>query len=238
MCSAFGLFLLLISFSAQSAFAQPSDWAMQNNGRCFERHLKEAIHVNRVRAQEYSKLTHGRSERISKLLIFLDRTGLPFGKYFDLRAREIPGSSGVSLVCEVIPSVLPVLEKPLASESPTDLKRYRPFSVRMANREIRAAYKQGGLPATRAVLATQLTELNQEPKFNCLARQFISSMDRLVEASARAPNRAAADRLAWELMKATLLQLRMLTQLDRMAAEFQAAGIPILCGEIPKIPNF
>ncbi len=235
MFSAFGLLLALIS---PSSYAQPSDWATQNNGRCFERHLREAIHVNRLRAQEYSKLTQGRSERISKLLIYLDQTGLPSGKYFDLRAREIPGSSGVSLVCEVIPSVLPVLEKPLTKDSPIDVKRYRSFSVRMANREIRAAYKQGGLNATRAVLATKLAELNQEPRFNCLARQFLTSMDRLAEVSARAPNRAAADQLAWELMKATLLQLRMLTQLDLMAAEFQAAGIPILCGEIPKIPNF
>lgn len=218
--------------------ANPTDWASQNNGRCFERHLKEAIHVNRLRAADYSKLTGGRSERISKLLVFLDRTGLPFGKYFDLRAREIPGSSGVSLVCEVIPSMLPVLEKPLSTDSPIDLKRFRPFSVRLANREIRAAYKQGGLAATRAVLSAKISELNQEPRFNCLSRQFITSMDRLVEVSARAPNRGEAEKLGWELMKATLLQLRMLTQLDRMAAPIQAAGIPMLCAENPKLPNF
>lgn len=233
MLTSFLTFLFFIS----SSFAHPDRaWISSHHGNCLTSHLREAVQVNSTRGKLYSRLTRGKTAPITEDLIFLDRMGIVLGQYFDSRSRKTLSHQGLPLLCEVIPPMLPVLKNPLQLQSSLPLSQFVPFDVASASQSIHRAHQDSGLTHVQHVIQKLKSELASEPRFNCLSRQFIHSMDLLIEMARLSPS-PEAESLAWDSIRASLIQLRLLAALDRRAAPFQAQGIPMICAEIPALPH-
>jgi len=168
--------------------------------------------VNRRRKIFYSALTNGESKSISNQLIALDRIGVFFAPRFDVRSQAISGPHGVPLLCEVIPSILPVLDQSIVIGAKVDVSTFKPFSANRASRKIWKALHVGGLSQMLVELRLLDAELTENLRFNCLARQFIRSMRRLIEVTLNNTSDVAID-LALDVMQLTLLQLRILVRI-------------------------
>lgn len=229
--------VIISSYFIYSASASnDSEWINRVEGNCFTEHLREAIEVNRTRKILYSTLTNGKSKSISNQLIALDRIGVFFAPHFDARSRLISGPHGVPLLCEVIPTIMPVLDQTIVVRKKGDILSFRPFSASLASQKIWKAFHTAGLPRMLSELYLLEAELAENSRFNCLARQFIRSMRRLLEVTQGSSSDDARE-LALDVIQLTLLQLRLLVQIDRQAAPLQAEGIPILCAENPELPR-
>jgi hypothetical protein len=103
-----------------------------------------------------------------------------------------------------------------------------------AYKKVKLAYKTGGLAGVKRIITQEISTLGA-PQYNCMSRHFLKSMKRLIEL-AHADGRSQTEAFAWKLTHQTLLELRILTLLDGMAAPIQAQGLGIICNEIPEIP--
>ncbi|MCM0606927.1 MAG: hypothetical protein KA715_12625 [Xanthomonadaceae bacterium] len=231
------MFTLLALFYLSLVKADPDNqWINKHSGNCFTQHLREAMLVNETRGKTYSKLTHGKTNSISKELIFLDWIGTFASPYFDSRSKKTLSKNDLPLLCEVIPPFLPVLQQEIKLNAPIDLSEYRSFSVEKISRAIYSAHREGQLKKAQLEIQKIISDINQNTRFNCLTRQFLTSMDLLINVAHDSPSQGAQD-LAWDSIRASLYQLRLLSQIDRSAAPFQAQGIPIICAEIPELPH-
>ncbi len=215
----------------------PRTWIVENDGKCYTTHLKEAIKVNKVRGEVYSKLTNGESRKISEKLIAMDYLGLLFSAKLDTQSKNLFGIHGFPLVCEVIPSMLKVLDNPLMIGKSVSIYDYKKFPATIASREISQAFYKNGLGEAHLVIKKYHQQLKTGLQFNCLARQFIRSMDLAIEINAESPT-IKSNELTWNVVKKSLLILPMLSSLDHSAVSMQVKGIPILCAEIPELPQF
>ncbi len=211
-------------------------WIQKVQGNCFSAHLHEAVKVNQIRKNAYSDLTDKATRLLSNRLITLDRLGTLIAPSLDAKSQTILGPHGVPLLCEVIPSMLPVLDRPMSFKNKINLSEFMPFSASSANKLVHLAIRKGGLKQALLELKRQEKILESNQRFNCLSRQFIQSMIRFVEVAEEVSTQKSND-LAQKVLNLTLLQLRILVQLDRQAAPFQAAGIPVLCSENPTLPQ-
>lgn len=227
---------LPILFLTQIAFAAPDlEWISSHHQNCLTQHLNEAVQVNRTRSKFYARLSKGRTNSVFNKLIFLDQTGLIFSPYFDHLSKKTLSKNGLPLLCEVIPSMLPTLGRPVIIESPIPVDHFIPISISKLTSDISKTDHSQSLNPAQVVIKKVINELEREPRFNCLTRQFVRSMDLLIDV-AKESTSENANRFAWQAIQASLLELKFLVKIDQEAAPFQAEGIPIVCNEIPELP--
>jgi hypothetical protein len=210
---------------------------------CFQAHLNEALEVNRSRLMGYAKLSLGRSIPISlelmaaeKLALLpaweLDREALPYQK------------NGVALLCdEFVPmsqaSAAPHSKGPPETPpAPSELA-----SARRVARRIRLAGETSGMEGVERESRAVLDELARTPRYQCLTRHLVESVARAARLALVHDDRALGLGLPSSLsvserfIRLQLLSLPAFAAIDREAIPLQAEGIPILCSDVPPIPN-
>jgi hypothetical protein len=207
----------------------------------FERHLREAIALNRDRAPRYAALSRGESRAISNALIGAEVGLLPLARWFDAAARPYH-AAGIPLLEELFVSMAstPSFQESRlmpAAEQVVSLKRPRAIRQR-----VRRAYRAGSFAAAAAVLEEELTLLAVAPETNCMLRHLLESAHRLavlapeqVEQSRARGLRSPAPLLR-RLLALHLWGLRAANALDRRALPLQRRGIAILAQDLPRIP--
>lgn len=207
----------------------------------FERHLRDAIALNRERAPRYAELSRGTSQGISTALIGAELALLPVARWFDAAARPYH-AAGIPLLEEVfVPmSNAPAFEESrLMSAAAHVVSFKRPRAIRL---RVRRAYREGSFNAAAEVLEDELALLAVEPETNCLLRHLLESAYRLAllaptrvtQAQARGLRSPAP--LLGRLLALHLWGLRAANALDRRALPLQRRGIAILTQDLPRIP--
>lgn len=209
-----------------------------------ERHLREAVALNRARMPLYDSLTDGRSRGISRRLIWTERFALPVAWWVDWRARSFQ-REGIRIVCD---DFVPMANTPAFRarvDPPPLLSAFAPADARRIRRTVERARRRGGFRAASEALVTELKRLEATPAYHCMLRHLLESALRISNQAPRYAEEARARGLAEspsELSRTLLdLHLTMLgeaARLDRRAAPLQARGIPILCQDVPPIPPF
>ncbi|MBA4158227.1 MAG: hypothetical protein H0X65_12220 [Gemmatimonadetes bacterium] len=206
----------------------------------FERHLLEAVELNRHRAPLYAQLTNGQSRAISRSLIRYERLLIPVARWFDRRAEPYH-RAGVPLLEEAFVSMERTPEWLPYREPSSYRPRLRPRGGRIA-REVRRAFRQRGFPGAAAALERHLGLLATEPSYHCMLRHLLESTLRI---TVLAPEH---DRLARELglrsplgISSRLLRLHLCgcgssVRLDARAAPLQARGIALIGQDVPPVP--
>jgi len=206
-----------------------------------ERHMREALALNRARAPLYAELTRGRSRGISRTLVWAERAAIPVARYLDWRAAEFQ-RAGIAVVCD---DFVPMHDTPAfrpRADDPPPLSAFAPADVRGLRRAVRRAYRAGGFAAASGALEGEVERLSAVPAFHCMTRHLLESALRVSNgaqrhaAEARARGIASPAGLSRTLLELHLGALGASARLDRRAAPLQAEGVPILCQDVPPIP--
>lgn len=208
---------------------------------CFQHHLREAIALNRSRADGYAALTGGASRGVSRRLIRGERVALAAAREVDRRARRYQ-AAGIPVACaEFVSMALTPAGPPVEDPGPPP-GPYRPGPDPDSVRGVLvAAYGSGGFPAVAGAAAGLLAALEDRPAYHCMTRHLLESIWRvawLAPEHARAARRAGLPStvpLSELLLRLNLAALPDGAALDDQAAPLQAAGVPILCRDVPPL---
>lgn len=210
-------------------------------GGPFERHLREAIALNRDRAPRYAALTRDASRPISNALIGAEVGLLPVARWFDAAARPYH-AAGIPLLEELFISMAdtPTFQECRLMPAAAQVVSWkRPRAIRQ---RVRRAYRAGSFSAAAEVLEEELTLLAVDPEVNCMLRHLLESAHRLTMlapdhvAQARARGLRSPAPLLGRLLSLHLWALRAGNALDRRALPLQRRGIAILAQDLPRIP--
>ena len=206
----------------------------------FERHLWEAIALNRERAPLYAEVSSGESRSLSRLLIAAEWLLLPVARWFDREAAPYH-RAGVPLLEAVF---VPMSGAPafgsvhLAAADAVRTTSPDPSGIRQ---HVRRAYREASFTGAREAIADEVHRL-MPLGGSYLARHLLESAHRVaslapdlitqsLERGLPSPERILA-RLLW-------LHLWGLTpahSLDNRAGTLHARRIPILAQDLPPIP--
>lgn len=207
---------------------------------CFQRHLGEAISLNRRRSPTYAEWSDGASRDVSGRLIALERWALLGARYVDDVVRPFQ-RAGLTIGCAEFVSMS--LTPPLGRQRPgPPAEAYRPGpSADSVTAAILEGYGRGGFAGVAAAADRTLDTLAAAPDYHCMVRHLVESIWRV---ATLAPAHAAAAEAAG--LRSTLPVSRLLlrlhlaalpegARLDREAAPLQEAGVPILCRDVPAL---
>lgn len=205
----------------------------------FTDHIKEAIVINSNRLPIYSKLTNGKSEKVSRSLILMEKMLLPIAKIIDMRTRQYLRNGIPLMKDEIVPMELPPFTSSIANVQRTD----QSVNIKEFIYDIHRALNKSDFEEIVRLSNLQLDELEQSPNGYCLIRHFIESIRR---SAALAPKQIdLADikglqspiPIIKQFIYLHLIGLGWGKSIDEMAKEIQNEGIPIICQDIPYIPT-
>lgn len=209
---------------------------------CFERHVLDAMALNRARLPAYSVATDARSEEVSLGLIRSERGALIAARYFDRRARPLREAGIPALCAELVEMehTPPLIARTIARPRPPA----RLPDVAAIRGRIRRVWRQEGYAGAWEEAHRAVTRLERNPHYNCMVRHLLESV-RLAAALAPVHARAVSERgfdpevsysLSRHFMELQLAFLESARRLDEQAAPLQAEGVPIICRDVPPIP--
>lgn len=206
------------------------------------RHVYEAMLLNQLRKPLYAELTNGRSLMVSETLIAFEKDLILKSRMADLAALPFQWA-GVQIVCE---DYISMNEAPVFrthySQGPPRLEDFIPVKVSSVKDSLQVLLDAGDFKSVEIVANDRVLALEAEPRFNCMMRHFLESIRR-VAGLASIHNEKAREKLgvgsvylSKMMVKGHLRVLDKASALDRLAAPLQAAGVPILCQDVPSIP--
>jgi hypothetical protein len=212
------------------------EWALRHDGSCFTQHIREALQLNRVRREHYGSLTEGRSRKLSNYLIFLDRLALLAAPWLDRRAERVPRANGMSILCELIPSMetadkVPTRGSPVAATSHAHISP----SVAPLQTALRKVRREQSWDQLRVEVEKFQAKLHVV-EVDCFTRHYLKTLLRLREVVLDHGTQEASD-FGWEMVQWTIPMLGLTARADRWARGFQIEGLPILCSDLPKVPT-
>ncbi len=191
----------------------------------------------------YSRLSGGRSETISKLLLLSERLALPFCSIPDRWSKRFV-LAGVPIVQEEFLSMDKVPE--FSERFPFDPAPLSQFLPRSGNRiatEILKAYRNSGFEAASGRASRELESLGKDLTFHPMLRHVLESVIRVANLAPLHEKR----RLELSISESTMGLSKWLffshfsafpfaTWIDTKAAPLHAEGLPIIFQDVPGIP--
>lgn len=205
-------------------------------------HVHEAMILNEARKPLYAKLTDGRSLQVSEALIAYEEKLILKARFADLVALPFQWA-GIPIVCEDYISMkqTPEFKSQFASGVPS-LQSFVPVNAEDYVKALEPLAKAGDFKKVSETAHEKVLELEKEPRFNCMVRHFLESMRRVAglaekqDQKSRASLGIGTSYISRKMLEGHLEDLQTAAVLDKMAAPLQAAGVPILCQDVPYIP--
>jgi len=110
--------------------------------------------------------------------------------------------------------------------------------------QLKIFVKNKNIKGLTEYLEQNISSLSFEPRFNCMIRHVLESMNRIThlapihDKNARAKGLKSTMKLSMKLLKLHLMLLNSSADLDKKAAQIQSRGIPIICQDVPPITVF
>jgi hypothetical protein len=204
----------------------------------FERHIREAIELNRRRAPLYAEASAGVSLRISRSLIRSERLLLPLARWLDARAEKYH-RAGVPIMQDFF---VPMSSAPpFAARAAPPRPTIAPPDARALRRSLGRIARHRGLAAAAAAIEQEVDRLAADPACWCMLRHLLESAHRVAVCAAPHADQARQAELPsplWIhrfLLRLHLLGLPAAGKLDARALPLQLEGIPILSRDLPPI---
>lgn len=205
----------------------------------FERHIRDAIELNRQRMPLYGAASAGVSLALSRSLIRREQLILPLARWFDRRAEPYQ-TRGVPVLEDIFVSMEEAPD--FEAFSPIAAPQLPPPAPRTIVRRLRRALSTAGFAGAASATEAELEHLRLDPGYWCMLRHMLESSRRVCQCAGR-HERAAIDagmesplRIHRLLLRLHLAALPGAVKLDGRAAPLQRSGIPILCRDLPPIP--
>jgi len=210
----------------------------------FAQHLREAIAINRERAEHYAVASEGRSRFLSEQLIASERATLPIATWLDRRAAPF-NAHGIAVVQG---DFVPMHPLPSWEQAPQYLGVSTHAHRRSLRRQLTALRRRGRrLSKTGAFArlanhcAEQLAyiralERTEQAHFAMTAHIVESIGFGARNAAQTVAQHPQVRDLANDLMQVQLLGLRICIALDLQAQHLHAEGVGIVLNDVPAIP--
>jgi hypothetical protein len=207
---------------------------------CMAEHLREAIAQNEARRPLYAAASGGESERVSNLMIALERSSLVLAPRVDEPAAPYH-AAGIPVVCDGVVSMsrAPRFE-PLVVGAIAEAFSARNGDAMAA--ELREALGRSGPEGAATLALRMIDELAATPHRHCMVRHVLESVARigllapLHERLARRAKVPSTLALEEDLLRAHFGGLGAAAYIDTIAAPLQARGVPVVCNDVPAIP--
>jgi hypothetical protein len=218
-------------------------WAgLRDMQPCLSQHIREAMDLNQVRKPLYSKLSNGKSKIVSDKLIWMERKLIVAVPFADAWAAPYQ-AAGIPILCQDFVSM---------SETPKFLARnpdgkdslhnYRRPDVEGIKDRLLELYKAKAYMLLAHFADTQIKELDQKPRYNCMVKHILESIRRMAAltpvhaAKSKALNKVSSEYLSRIVLRSHILLLEDSAEIDAAAAPLQAEALPIVCRDVPYIP--
>lgn len=234
-------FLFLLVCSMVMTVFLPEARALSRPHSCTREHLTRAIELNTARRGAYAALTQNQSLAISDAMVQMEHELLRQAPLADL-GSFLYQMAGVPLLCAeyVSMDLVPAFQTRSTAPWPV-LASYRPLDSAELTRSLQEANEKKDFTEVLKIAEDWLTVLDTQKGFHCLTRHFVESIAR---AAALAPEQNALARRKLGLSSLGIskkfieIHLKLFTraqQIDAAAAPLQAAGVPIICQDVPPI---
>lgn len=209
---------------------------------CLSDHIKEAMILNKERKSLYAEITNKQSLKVSRSLISLERQMLFFTYPLDLLAKKYQ-RLGMPIFCRDIISMeeTPEFTSQYEQGAP-DILDYKKVSAKKIRNDFKRAFRNNNYDELIKVSSQWLHKLEKEPRFNCLTRHFIETIIRSSKLAkeyilfAKSTNLRDPSKLMNSYLRSVFVSFLYSVSIDEKASPIQAAGIPIICNDVPFVP--
>lgn len=207
-------------------------------------HVTEASALDQVRRPLYAAITEGKSKEISDRLIAFADVSVAAAAVIDLWAATYQ-TAGISVICD---DLMPISNTPgfveKSSFDPAPLSDFKPLKIHEIEKQFRAAYKNGSYAALVERTRQHVEGLQRNPSYHCMVKHILSSIlraanlaPRQIQEAQQAGFAVSPSGLIWSFIDVQLLSLGSVEAIDELSAPLQARGVPIVCQDLPEIPE-
>ncbi len=227
----------LIIFALLLVFIRSSYATEKSSEGHFAKHVLDAYNINTERLPLYSELTNGKSEKVSRKLLFMESLLLPVAKLMDMHAFYFQQEGIAVLQKELMPmDLLPFKEQ---AEKAT---AFFPLDISKLKSDLNELLDQDDFINFSKKTDEYLTLLENEKGAHCLVRHFLESIRRSANYApihireTQNLNIASPKKLIKRFIKLHLFAFKNAEAIDHLAYPLQAEGLPIICQDVPVIP--
>ena len=217
---------------------------------CITHHIHEAMELNEKRKKFYSALTNGRSRILSNFLIASEKMSLFAVKMMELQALPF-NKLGVDILCKEMISMkkAPAFQSKKPLKKFPKMKRFKKWNSKNLVKDLYKTYKKRDFKVLSTVLRKELEKLKMFPGMYCMHRHIVESILRTAnygpihkeKAKSLGLNTKNVEKLgeiSWNFILSQIITFPLAHQIDKMAYPFQQEGIPIICQDVPHIPEY
>lgn len=207
----------------------------------FEKHLREAIKINKERKPLYTQLTKGSSRKISNILILTEILTLPIAIYIDFRARKF-NKAGIPIVYKDFVSMDKVPEFATnihpVNTPPTD---FHEMLIQQTKTELTKQCKSGNFEEVCKIADNTLMKINENKSYFGMLRHLLESILRIASLAPGYIKQSeelkikSTKKLSLLMLRIHIFALSFAVDLDKLAVPIQTQGISILLQDVPKI---
>lgn len=216
-------------------------WPTDMDGHFFEMHIRESICVNKARKPLYSKLTNGKSEKLSNTFLRNQHFSLPIARFTDYLGKRYQKLGIPILELDLVSMHNIDKFKESSDQEPMPISAYTPIDVMQIRQELRKAYKDGGFEAVSTTAQNKIDDIAPIKTYHSMTKHMLESIVRMSNLGdiyiQMALDRGIKSPRKLSRFMLTLHMNAMIgcKTLDKLAAPFQADGIPIINQDVPAI---
>ena len=210
----------------------------QTQATPLERHLRDAVRLNRSRRAGYRQRGGRRADVLSRLLVASERALLPVARRLDAQAARFPVPILAAELADMRQAPAPDRSLPALARSPAD-----PPRLRTRRRDVGRALARLDLDAAARALDGVVRALRQHERADGRRRALavhVAESARWMAARGAAYARqtdGATLGLSRRLVRGHLALLPAARALDRLAAPVHARGVGLFVNDLPAIPT-
>ncbi len=220
------------------------------NSFCITHHIEEAMELNKKRKKFYSALTAGHSQSVSDFLIASEKISLFAVKMMELQALPF-NQLGIDILCKEVISMnkTPAFQSKSSLLNFPKMSQFKKWNSKTLAKNLYKAYNENNFKKASTISRNEIHKLKKFPGMYCMHRHVVESIlrasnygpihkekARSMGLSKRKVSKLGA--ISWNFILSQVIAFPLAHQIDKMAFPFQSKGIPIICQDVPYIPEY
>lgn len=204
-----------------------------------------APQLNTERRDIYADLTQGKSVEVSNKLISMEKTTLLMLKFPLWNFDKLLGSFekyGLQSTCDTFISMKTVTTFDSQFSQGASSEHTALINTKIIRQNLKSAVLTQNISELKEKLQELHTQLNTEPRLNCMSRHIVESTLRITTLF---PNWSSKiydqrdkekfEKIVFRLLKNHIFALKSAGQIDELSRPIQLTGVPIICQDVPTI---
>lgn len=213
---------------------------LEARAEAFAHHVSTAFDINKERKELYSELTQGQSEKVSNRMLLMEASLLPIAKVMDIEASYFHKHNIPVLKIELMPMAL----GEFAGFTGFQATVFNSMDINFLKTELGNILESENFEKLSQKADDYLNSMREEQGAHCMVRHFLESIRRTANyapihiSHAEALGLKSPKSLIKRFISLHLTGMKKAEKIDSLAFEFQAQGLPIVCQDLPYIPEW